>query len=261
MEEEKNLPVPPGPTPDMAATPSPENETVPESGTVAEIKTIVEKYTPGVDLSSQEAVDAAVLSLLKALDRVQTKLTVAVENDPELGSALAEIMNGGKGRVALARSYGPDAFKAIEGDPDYDEMTKAYQEAETRIKQKEEYGTTLRKNQEMSIQEIKAWMDEKNYGDEEVRVRLEKMEELRQDFLNDKITKKHMMLIDKALDYDKDVANAEEAGKVTARNEKIVEKREKASANKTIPQLTATGTKPKSARPTSLLQQLLEEEQ
>lgn len=261
MEKEKNLTEVPETTPEMADAPPSDAPAAPvESGTVAEIKALVEKYTPGVDLSNQEAVDAAVLTLLKALDRVQTKLTVAVENDPELGAALSEIMSGGKGRVALARAYGPDAFKAVEGDPDYDEMTKAYQEAEARIKQKEEYGRTLRKNQEMSIQEIKAWMEEKNYGDEEVKVRLEKMEELRQDFLNDKITKKHMMLIDKALDYDKDVANAEEVGKVAARNEKIVEKREKASANKTIPQLTATGTKPKSARPTSLLQQLLEEE-
>lgn len=261
MDEEMNLPVTPETAPDMAVTPSPDNETVAESGTVAEIKALVEKYTPGIDLSNQEAIDTGVLSLLKALDRVQTKLTVAVENDPELGAALSEIMNGGKGRVALARSYGPDAFKAVEGDPDYDEMTKAYQEAETRIKQREEYGNTLRKNQEMSVQEIKAWMEEKNYGDEEVQVRLEKMEELRQDFLNDKITKKHMMLIDKALDYDKDVANAEEAGKVAARNEKIVEKREKAVSNKTIPQLTGTGAKSKPARPASFLQQLLEEEQ
>lgn len=261
MEEEKNLTEVPETTPEMPDAPPSDAPAAPvESGTVAEIKALVEKYTPGVDLSNQEAVDAAVLTLLKALDRVQTKLTVAVENDPELGAALSEIMSGGKGRVALARSYGPDAFKAVEGDPDYDEMTKAYQEAEARIKQKEEYGKTIRRNQEMSLQEIKAWMEEKNYGDEEVNVRLEKMEELRQDFLNDKITKKHMMLIDKALDYDKDVANAEEVGKVSARNEKIVEKREKASANKTIPQLTATGTKPKSARPTSLLQQLLEEE-
>lgn len=261
MEEEKNLTEVPETTPEMPDAPPSDAPAAPvESGTVAEIKSLVEKYTPGVDLSNQEAVDAAVLTLLKALDRVQTKLTVAVENDPELGAALSEIMSGGKGRVALARSYGPDAFKAVEGDPDYDEMTKAYQEAEARIKQKEEYGKTIRRNQEMSLQEIKAWMEEKNYGDEEVNVRLEKMEELRQDFLNDKITKKHMMLIDKALDYDKDVANAEEVGKVSARNEKIVEKREKASANKTIPQLTATGTKPKSARPTSLLQQLLEEE-
>ena len=155
MEEEKNLTEVPETTPEMADAPPSDAPAAPvESGTVAEIKALVEKYTPGVDLSNQEAVDAAVLTLLKALDRVQTKLTVAVENDPELGAALSEIMSGGKGRVALARSYGPDAFNAVEGDPDYDEMTKAYQEAEARIKQKEEYGTTLRKNQEMSIQEI-----------------------------------------------------------------------------------------------------------
>lgn len=233
----------------------------PVSSTQDQIKELVEKYFPGSDMSSQESIDASVLNLLQNLDRVQTKLMVAVENDPAFGAALSETMQGGKFRVAAARAYGPDAFQAVEGDPDYDEMTQGYQEGYTKLQEKQKYAKTIAKNQEMSMKEIEAWMNEKGYGEEEIKARLAKFDEIRRDFLDDKLTKNHLNLIDKAMDYDKDVANAEEAGAVRERNSKIVEKRERSkTASDGLPQLTSAGQKPKPARPVSLLQQLSEEE-
>lgn len=217
----------------------------PVDNTASQIKELVLKYNPELNLEDQASMEASVLSLLQKLDTVHEKLLVAVENDPDFGAALSEIFKGGNARTALARAYGPEAFTAVEGDPDFDEMTSAFSEGQKRVGEKRKRAETIRKNQEMSVKEITDWMESKGYDDASIEARLKKMEEIRQDFLDDRITKNHLELIDKAMDFDTAVQQAEEAGKVAGRNEKIVEKREKMSkASDGLPELTAQGSMP-----------------
>jgi hypothetical protein len=217
-----------------------------------QINAIISEFIPDGEPNKENE-----LKLLQMLKNVHDKLLVAVENDPAFGSALDEMFKGGNPKVALARAYGPDAFQAVEGEPDEEEMGKAFGEAQGRIANKKETATTIAKNQEMSIAEIQSYMEEKGYGEDEVQARLKKMDEIRQDFLNDKITKNHLQLIDKAMDYDQDVANAEEAGKVAGLNQNIVEKREKVKTmGDGLPNLAAQNKKP--AQPKSYGQKFFE---
>lgn len=220
-------------------------DTQPDNGTAAQIKEIVLKYTPGASMDDQASMDMAVLGLLQKLDNVHEKLLVSVENDPDFGAALSEIFKGGNARTALARAYGPEAFTAVEGDPDFDEMTQSLEQGRKRVGEKRKYAETLKKNQEMSIKEIEAYFQEKSYSEEEAVARIDKYMEIRQDFLDDKLTRKHLELLDKAMDYDKSVQQAEEAGRVAGRNEKIVEKREKLkTASDGLPELVGQGRMP-----------------
>ena len=246
--------------PPVQAT-APEQTDVPVENTASQIKELVLKYNPELNLEDQAGMNAAVLSLLQKLDNVHEKLLVAVENDPDFGAALSEIFKGGNARTALARAYGPDAFTAVDGDPDFDEMTTAFAEGQKRIGEKRKRAETIRKNQEMSVKEITDWMESKGYDDASIEARLQKMDEIRQDFLDDRITKSHLELIDKAMDFDTAVQQAEEAGKVAGRNEKIIEKREKAkTATDGLPTLTGQAPKAAPERPKSLLEQLAAEE-
>jgi hypothetical protein len=208
--------------------------------TQEQINAIIQEFIPDGEPNKENE-----LKLLQMLKNVHDKLLVAVDNDPDFGAALDEMFKGGNPKVALARAYGPDAFDAVEGEPDFEEMGKAFQEGQGRIAKKKETASTIAKNQEMSIQEIQSYMEEKGYGEDEIQARLKKMDEIRQDFLNDKITKNHLQLIDKAMDFDQAAINAEESGKVAGRNEKIVEKRETVkNASDGIPNLTSQNKKP-----------------
>lgn len=246
MEETAQAPVlPGGGAPPGAALPEaeapPMTEEQPDE-TSTQIQAIIEKYFPGTDMPQQEAV----LDLLTRHDRVHEKLMVAVENDPDFGAALDEIFKGGQARTAIVRAYGPDAFEAVEGDPDYDQMTEAFNQGRERLTKKKETAATLQKNREMSVKEIESWLEEKGYGDEEVVARLGLMDEIKADFMNDKITKKHLEILDKAMDYDTAVTDASEAGKVAGRNEALVEKRGKEKvATDGLPQLAASTKTPK----------------
>lgn len=205
----------------------------------SQIDAIVSKFVP-----AEGDKQAALLKTLQMLDNLHEKFLVAVEIDPDFGEALSYILGGESARVALARAYGPDAFEAVEGDPDYDKMSEAFNAGREKVTKKRKLADDLKKNQEMSIQEITSYMKEKGYAEEEITARLQKMEEIRQDFLNDKIMKKHLEIIDKALDFDTAVAQAEEAGKVTGRNEKIVNTRESAKTmGDNLPSLTARNPK------------------
>lgn len=243
-----------------ASAPAPaamEPEASPPDESTTQIQAIIDKYFPGSQMPMMEAV----LDLLTRLGRVQEKLMVAVENDPDFGAALDEIFKGGEARTAIARAYGPDAFTAVEGDPDYDQMTQAFTQGRERIGKKREMAETLKKNQEMSVKEIEGWLEEKGYGDEEVIARLKLMAEIKDDFINDKLTRKHLELIDKAMDYDTAVQQAEDAGKVAGRNEKIVEtkQREKLSTDG-LPKITSKAAPAVPELRKSLLEQLSEEE-
>ena len=230
-------------TPESPIAEAPAPETAPEAtgmDTQNEVKALIQKYIPGSEGGPEDN-----LKLLKMLDNLHDKILVSVENDPDFGAALSDILNGETARVALARNYGPDAFQAVEGDPDYDLMTENFNKAKERIGKKRQMAEQIAKNQEMSVKEIQAWMEEKGYDDVAIQARLNKLEEIRQDFLNDKINRNHLQLIDKAMDFDTAVAQAEQAGKVAGRNEQIVEKREKrATAGDGLPSLTAQNAKP-----------------
>ena len=241
----------------LAPTP-PDIEEAPESNTSSEIRAIIQKYFPGTEMAQEEAV----LDLLTKLDRVQEKLMVAIENDPDFGAALDEIFKGGTARTAIARAYGPDAFSAVEGDPDYDQMTEAFNQGRDKLSKKREAAETLRKNQEMSMKEIESWLEEKGYGEDEVIARLKLMTEIKDDFLNDKLTKKHLDILDKAMDYDTAVQQAEEAGKVAGRNENIVsqKQREKLSTDG-LPQLTSQAPPAAPQRKKGLLESLVQEKE
>ena len=249
------------PTPEMGTPAGPVAEeqptTEPVDDTAAQIKEIVLRYTPDVDMADQASMNAEVLALLGKLVNVHDKLLVAVENDPDFGAMLSEIFKGGTARTAIARAYGPEAFTAVDGDPDFDEMTKSMEEGRKRLDGKRKYAETVKKNQQMSIQEIETYFQEKSYSEEEAIARIDKYMEIRQDFLDDKLTRKHLELLDKAMDFDTAVQQAEEAGKVAGRNEKIVEKREKMkTASDGLPELVGQGRKPE--KPKSFAGQFLD---
>ncbi|HPS25401.1 MAG TPA: hypothetical protein PLB28_07470 [Bacteroidales bacterium] len=220
-----------------------------------QINTIISEFMSGGEPTPENE-----LKVMQMFKNLHDKLLVGVENDPAFGEALNDIFQGETARVALARAYGPDAFTAEEGDPDYEKMGKAFTDAQGRIAKKKETASMIAKNQEMSVKEITSWMEEKGYDDAGIQARLKKMEEIRQDFLNDKITKQHLELIDKAMDFDQAVSNAEEAGKVAGRNENIVTSRKKEKlATDGLPSLTSSGAKAKPSKPKSLLQSLHDE--
>ncbi len=236
----------------------PEQQPEPESASNNTTDAIINEFMPGADLSTPEARESAIGELLTRLSNIHNSLVDVVEDEPEFGMVLNDILKGGKVAAAFARHYGPEAFsEPVEGDPDYEEFGKYKQERTEKRRMKQERMKALKSNEEVSLKEIDTYMEEKGLTPEQAQGFFEKADNFFNDIFDGKITKDHLAMLERAFGYEDAVAEAEEMGKVAGRNEKIVEQKVKKPVTSGMPDINEGGIPPKpKARNRGLLDEL-----
>lgn len=228
------------------------------SGASQEIDAILREFNPDVDISTPEGREEAIAQLLSRLSNIQNSLIDVIDDDPDFGLVLHDVMKGDKVSTAFARYYGAEAFsEPQEGEPDYEEFGKYKTERANKRKEKEERLKVLRNNEEVSIKEIDSYMEEKGLTPEQAQDFFEKADNFFKDIYDGKITKDHLAMLERAFGYETAVAEAEEAGKIAGRNEQIVEQKVNKPKTSGMPEINETGLPPQPAqRKTGLLDSL-----
>lgn len=174
-----------------------------------------------------EDVEQMALDYIKEQRAVNDRIAEALSDDPRLGQVFVELMNGEKGGKALVRHFGKSFLEMDEDSPEYEEMMAAdreYQEGRNK----------MLADQQAYDEKAGAWFAA--FGDYCERMKLNKdvyLVKIEDEFISPVMEWEHSdKIFDrlvKAVDYDKDVEDAFEAGEIKGRNTNIHEMRAKPS--------------------------------
>ena len=172
-------------------------------------------------------VDQMALEYIKRNEEMNGRLVSALSDDPRMAQVFAEIMDGGKSGSVLVRHFGKSFLEAEEGTPEYEEIMAAnreYEEGRARIKASQE---AFDNESNAFYDAFSDYCKRKSLNEEVYLVKIEDkvvlplFKMMASDELFD--------ILVKAVDYDKDVEDAFEAGEIKARNMSINEMRAKPS--------------------------------
>lgn len=172
---------------------------------------------------SEDALDDEVIKYMDELEGKSSKamegnkqLAVLLDGNPELAGLIQDIAKGASLAEAVARNIGDVA--PADGDPDYRAWEQARQERESRVAKSEEFINNVTANQEASIRIIDQFVSDNDLSDEETASLLDNVEATLTDALHGKISPEFLAVIYKAMNRDKDVADAEKIGEAKAKN-------------------------------------------
>lgn len=167
------------------------------------------------------------------------RINRSMRKDPRFAQAFSDMSSGKRGaHGALARYFGKDFLTAEEGTPEYDEIMAAEEE---RLKEMEEAAKArdeYEQNYNQSVPIIQQFCEEKGYDFDEFRDKIWNMIAL--PIMEGRYDQNFLELLDKAMNYDKDVQDAMAAGEVKGRNTNINAMRK----DKQTPTILQTGGTP-----------------
>ena len=155
-------------------------------------------------------------------------LSDMLATDPRSADILVGIGRGEDPVIGLVRNYGME-IKDVLDDPEMQdkiaEAQKDYVERVSRDKQlEEEYDT----NMQATYETLRRYQEARGLSDDEIDRLVDFLLGVIRDGIMGKFSEETLDMASKALNYDGAVAAASEEGRVTGRNEKIVEKLRKA---------------------------------
>ncbi len=217
-----------------------------EAANTSALASLIVSYMPDADVS-EEKIEESAVTLIKRLGLIQDKLTDVVEVYPEFGEALNAMIKGMPPAEAVARYI--DVMDAPEGSPDFEAISKARDERKKELaakkKEQDARAKMLKDNEQVSIDNFKKFKEESGMSDDEAADFLDKLTALQQDMFDGKLTPEHIEVLRKGFAFDKEVAKAEETGKVAGRNEQIEKKIKQSEKPDGVPSLkSSTGTQP-----------------
>ena len=224
--------------PDAEITQKPENEDVtpvtPETETTTENETeganseaieLVNKYAPGSDTSTPEAIISGLVSALNKLTPFQDKIRDVVDENTEAASFVYDMLETGDVLKSLARNYSAEELQTVlDGmqDDDYEGDRKIHSDNVAASKKRKE---ELSANMKLSEVSAGQFMDQVNMSDADIDEFEKYYKEFLSDAVNNKMTVAHWKTLWDGMRHDPDVAEAEANGKIIGKNEKITTKK------------------------------------
>lgn len=142
--------------------------------------------------------------------------------NPKFAAMMSEVMKGSDPSVAFIKFFGRDALDASEDEEKMKLITGANQEYLNRVAKSEELRKRQEENLEKSGVEMDAFQVEKGMGDEEFAKFVDAVYNVIERGLEGLIGKDFLEIFWRGLNYEQDLQDAANAGRVEARNEKIV---------------------------------------
>ena len=189
---------------------------------------------------------------LKGYEENNTKIKAMMEAEPQLAQILADMARGARFEQVLPRYVDVPNLKLEPGDPDYTEWEANNKYRMDNYQQGLDRKTQLENNQRKSQEVIASWFEEKQMKDDDKKEFGMYVADLLDRAYSGEITQEFLNKMYYAMNYEKDIASAEDAGRVAGRNEKIVEGKMKEDKQKTgdgMPVTSGGASKEKETKP------------
>lgn len=209
---------------------------------------IIKKFSPDSDTENEENFLQSVYSGLSILSNLHDKLLQVVEEFPEFGDALSAILKGMSPDEAIARYFDPENLTPPEDAPDFEKISMAKTERRKQIEAVNARKSQLLENEQVSVENVKAVMEELGISNEEGQKFLDDITSLQNDLFDGLLSPDHIRVLWKGFAYDpmlaekdKEIEMAAEDGKIAGRNEQIIKKRIGKDSGDGVPKLGNTG--------------------
>lgn len=197
----------------------------PANGARQELETLLNEVLPEEKRTGD--VDQMALDYIKELREMNDRMVEAISDDPRVAQLLADVVNGKSGMASLVRHFGKALINVEEGTPEYDEIMA--EDAEF-MREREDNKAFVEENRTKMIAFFDAFSDYCNRKGLNEDVYMVKIWDEFLDLVTEwKASDEIFDKLVKAVDYDKDVDDAFEAGQIKGRNTNIHEMRNKPS--------------------------------
>lgn len=173
-------------------------------------------------------------------DKMSEKMSARFNQNPEEAEAFLAYLNGASLPSAIRRYMGDEALVMKEGDEGWDEYQKAGKEREEQFASNRAALDQFMQNAQDSDVTMADFIAEAGLDEEGAQNFKDLVVSIANDMSAGKITKDTLMLLNRAMNYEKDVEGSREQGRVEGRNEKIeVEKKRMKGSG--LPNTNASG--------------------
>lgn len=173
-------------------------------------------------------------------DKMSEKMSARFNQNPEEAEAFLAYLDGASLPSAIRRYMGDEALVMKEGDEGWDEYQKAGKEREEQFASNRAALDQFMQNAQDSDVTMADFIAEAGLDEEGAQNFKDLVVSIANDMSAGKITKDTLMLLNRAMNYEKDVEGSREQGRVEGRNEKIeVEKKRMKGSG--LPNTNASG--------------------
>lgn len=166
-----------------------------------------------------------------------------IESEPELAAVLRDMMKGMTLREALARNVDTDSLIGMDGDPDWDAISKHKQERLSRLEENRKWQSQIEENQQKTIEAVQNFAASKELDEEKLNDFIGYVSAMLEKAFNTYLDEETLDRLYQSYSYKTDVSQAEELGYVKGKNEKISGMRkEKASSSDGLPKMLGAVT-------------------
>lgn len=159
------------------------------------------------------------------------KIIDLLESEPELSAVLRDMLKGMTLREALARNVDTDSLIGMEGDPDWDNISKAKNDRMAKLEENRKWQAQIEENQQKTIEALGAFTQSKGLDEAAVNDFIGYVSAMLEKAFNTYLDEETLDRLFQAYNYKKDVADAENLGMVKGRNEKIQGMRKEKTEN------------------------------
>lgn len=215
---------------------------------------------PDVDVDDEEALWGAIsddtddmsgrLSRQEEIDRAMSD---RFENDPSFGGFFLDALGGKSPVVAFIERYGEDIRNYLDDPEKAEELAEANRKYLERISQESELETQYNTNLEASLA-VAEELEKEGYNEDQINQAFEAVLTDAQKAILGEITREMLETKLKGLNYDNDIAEAEQVAEVRGKNTKIEEKMKKLSPDENLPPMIegkGTASTPKKGNKTT----------
>lgn len=168
---------------------------------------------------------------LKSFKEDNEKIFALMNDNPELGAIMSELAKGTPFVVALAKSVDLASLIPEEGESNYQPYIDATKQRESRRKELDAQRAEFISNQEATQAEASAFFEEQGVSEEDSQGLVDFIDGVIGDLCRGKLDRGTIMKLYQAYKYDEKISEAEEAGRIAGRNERIETKRLKDKAS------------------------------
>jgi hypothetical protein len=173
-------------------------------------------------------------------DKMSEKMSARFNQNPEEAEAFLAYLDGASLPSAIRRYMGDEALVMKEGDEGWDEYQKAGKEREEQFASNRAALDQFMQNAQDSDVTMADFIAEAGLDEKGAQNFKDLVVSIANDMSAGKITKDTLMLLNRAMNYEKDVEGSREQGRVEGRNEKIeVEKKRMKGSG--LPNTNASG--------------------
>lgn len=192
---------------------------------------------PDLNVDDEDALWGAIsddtddaLSRISRQEEIDRSLSERFEKDPHFGGFFIDAVNGKSPVVALIERYGDDIREYLDDPEKAQELAEANQKHLERIAQEKEMESQYNANLEASLA-VADELQAEGYTDDQINEAFEAVLNDAQKAILGEITREMLETKLKGLNYDTDIAEAEQVGEVKGKNAKIEDKKRDLSDN------------------------------